>query len=1611
MEGSAAARPEDRDPVVAELDRLSALSGAEAAALVERVGDEAAQPSTAADRSAQLDAALVRALCETVSPDEILEQIDPVRLGSMLERCTTRAQQAGAEPDPAARKQLWDLLDLLRRPALLRRIDNSDVDGWATRFLTAIESSHLTVGALFRQRAEYYGSKTLFQVPQQRGRRAVSWRQAASRVERIARGLIALDPDGEPAPVAILCENRLDMALTDLACLTNGMIDVMVPANSTLKDVGFMLRHSKVRSVVVSDQRQLTKVVKNKEKLPDLCNIVIIDASGRRPQGVVSLDELIARAESVPAAKLIERAERVRIDDLATVMYTSGTTGTPKGIQFTQRNLVFKRFARALALPEIGENDVFLCFLPLFHTFGRYLEMLGCIFWGATYCFLENPSLDALVRGMKRYRPSVFISVPKRWIELHETITRKADPLRASDEELLAATRQVTGGRLRHGLSAAGYLDPDIFRFFQRQGVELCSGFGMTEATGGITMTPPGGYQDESLGVPLPGIEVRLAEDGEMLVRGPYVMIGYLDPPDGEPSFDEEGWLATGDLFEKDPEGHYRLVDRKKEIYKNVKGETIAPQRVENLFRDFDSVARVFLVGDHREYNVILIYPNPDCTTVDFSSMGNEEIRDHFRSLVVSVNKFLSPFERIVDFAVIDRDLDPDRGELTPKGTPRRQIVARNFHDVIRERYRRTVLRVGDVELIFPNWLFQEVGLTAQDIEIVDDTIVLPSTGAALTVRRIGEQLVQVGSCAYSHPHGPLNLGALLTSPRLWLGNEQLVDFVPLEPETRRRPGRAGRGLKWIGRVEPFRGSGAERVALLSALQRSEYDLLDLDRAARFIASTQERAALEAVDLLERMLGSGDDNTAEAVRLILGRAAEFDSLAVRRRAFQVLVPAERKARFAAMLERFLWGKSQVLGSATRDALCERNIPLRKIEAFVELAHRACTVEDGDDDTDRLAFNLLRFLSGYGAAHPVAYRRLRAFLVRMTLFARHSGICAMATESSNALLKAFRRWLGPSSQIAVDPETGEEYQWEDVIVFDEEVPDEHRLRLLAAIMNSAVLREAVFMFSKGVQIRLSDIPPGGVWIRLLGSRHGKSVYRATVQTRYHGHYDLAINVNVGMAPEQVAEEINWLILSGDPSGREPLVEDFGGYWEQHDLWSEEFISGETLVRAMRRLAKRRDEQDRLKQLWPFLAWTALSGYVDFWDRSGGLLEIADPSMSGVVVPTDDYHTGVRLVSVSARRPYRGLLHMLYSFMDEFIQPAVRQYPVLQGLVGWDVIFSSVLEVVGEDKGLALFESALQRHPELAEDPMLIALRRYVESVRVRGFLPRRLFFAAKRYRRWAGLSSDATREARARTLQELWDTYGLQRLLVDYPEARLRFFRETVFRDCPEPLARGLEELITKVRSEELYPDEIIDSVAELRSQLELGPDEDYFLARLSFPYLRPEDAADFVSTHLGGKYQSELVVGIEDHEGNPIRVRHALNPKEVGRLHRLFLSSKLDVRFRPEHQYLVAINERQQLIGGIYYEIEESFTTAHLEKIVVSDPYRRKGVADGLMHEFFNRLRAAGIKTVTTGFFRPQYFYAYGFKIEKRYAGLVKSLEEEDKPTNGAGATEATRSA
>ena len=319
---------------------------------------------------------------------------------------------------------------------------------------------------------------------------------------------------------------------------------------------------------------------------------------------------------------------------------------------------------------------MFLAYLPLFHTFGRYFEMLGSIFWGSSYCFAESPAFNSLLNDFKIVKPTIFISIPKRWLQLYEMLQSEMD--RFSDDEKIIKKRlqQITGGNLKWGLSAAGFLDPDIFLFFQSNDLNLLSGYGMTEATGGITMTPPDDYIPNSVGKILPGIDLKLQNDGELCIKGPYVTRSYYKENNNE--IFKNGWFHTEDIFEE-RNGHYFIIDRKKDIYKNTRGQTISPQKIENLFQDFDAIKSIFLVGDGQEFNSLLIYPDYDKAPIDLKLESAKNIRDFFSSIILSVNSFLAPYERIVNYIIINRDFSEMRGELTHKGTFIRNKILKNF--------------------------------------------------------------------------------------------------------------------------------------------------------------------------------------------------------------------------------------------------------------------------------------------------------------------------------------------------------------------------------------------------------------------------------------------------------------------------------------------------------------------------------------------------------------------------------------------------------------------------------------------------------------------------------------------------------------------------------------------------------------------------------------------------------------------------------------------------------------------------------------------------------------------------------------------------------------------
>jgi long-subunit acyl-CoA synthetase (AMP-forming) len=1506
-----------------------------------------------------------------IRPDDLAET------ASLVEAILPRLEGPAR---PAARRAVFGLLDAARRRFFTTLLQPGQVAAWLRVLLPALARADYTLGDVLRSREETDPKTVAFRtLGAEAGELTVA--EVARRTRAIARGLLAL-VEGEAEPrVAILSENQLEAALCDLACLTNGIVDFPLPANAVAEQIVYMLKHSGAQVLLASDDEQVAKVLPSLTALPDLREIVVFSRSAADRHGLLSLDQMVGQGADFDDAARAARAAAVKARDLATVMYTSGTTGKPKGIVFTHENIVSKRLCRGFALPEVNEGDTFLCYLPLYHTFGRWLEMTGTLWWGATYVFARSTAQASLLEDFKRVKPTVFISVPKKWIELQEAAAWEAAS--EEDDEIAAHLRVITGGRLRYGLSAAGYLDPEVFKAFHRAGTELCSGYGMTEATGGITMTRPGEYVEGSIGVPLPGVECRRAEDGELLIRGPYVSPGYFKPSRSDQGLDAEGWFATGDLVSVDPDGHHRIVGRKKEIYKNRQGQTIAPQRVENLFRDFEAVSQAFLVGDHREYNTLLVWPNQESPAVQGRSP--EQLRELLSSLVATANRFLAPFERVVAFQILPRALDLEHGELTHKQSFKREVVERNWQDVIDKMYeqKHLALALEGAFLRIPNWVLREMGVLQHEVGLEGGLLRAGDRTLAVGLVPEAHGSFRAGDLAYVADGAVLDLGALLGRPALWLGNEALKRFIGDEAfaslVARRRKG--GGDLRLDPRVWP--PPPAERLReMLELVDRGEVTFTSIHVAGELLRAERPEAR-RAISHLHIGLAAAQSEHAGLCRALLRRAADAPDEDVRRRAFRVLLPNEEPAETLATLRLFL---DRMGALALRDEdladLGERGLTDPQVQLLLEhLASDRVNHAPADPSDRRLLIGSMRLLSATAIAHPAYFQRVRVPLARLGLH-EDQEIAARAGEELDRLRRGFSHWIGPNLRLAIDPQTGAEYGWKDVLVFDASVPPEGKTHLLQALADATIVRASVFLLGRGMLISLADIPPGGAQVSLLGRQHGKSVYRLSIHTRAREVFDVAINVAEDMTFAELRQEVSWLLAAGAPP---PLVEQFGGYFAEWGIFTEEFIPGDDVERQVARLL-RQNEAKRLAYIWPFLVWTALEGHVRFWDRTGRRVALREPGPSAFIVPSHDYQTGARLVSISDRSPCTSFDALLDRFTGAFVDRIQGSRPELRGEISDFVLYSAVVEALGHERGVAMLADAAQgsRHA--------IAIETFLERVREEGLTPQRVWFAARRYQRWLEVNPEATEEAQGRMLGELWGTYRLADLEQAWPDTRLRFFRRTVFATARLDLGAALDRLMSRARALPAGGLDLEEQIAAVRAAVKPTAREDYFLARMTYRYLSPGDEVALISMPSGGHYVTELVVALTDEGGDRFTVRGPVSPREVARLLHMFHESNLTVNFTTEHEYLLALDAKEAVIGGVYYR-RISPERVHMEKVVVTRKHRSKGVSDGLMRDFARRLVAQGVKRLETGYFQPEYLRRFGFRTDPTSGGLVRDLD------------------
>ncbi len=527
---------------------------------------------------------------------------------------------------------------------------------------------------------------------------------------------------GKGDRVAILSENRPEWAIADFATLLIGAVDVPIYATQTAEQCLHILQHSNARVLFISTRKQYDKIAAL-TPLTKLERVVIMD-DGSGLHDVIPMAEFLYDAKAGPDAELEKLARAVQPDDVATLIYTSGTTGTPKGVVLTHGNIA-SNLSMTRHLVDVGPQDVCISFLPLSHITARHLDYL-LFYRGVTIAYC--PVIDELPEVMLETRPTLFVGVPRVYEKLCNQVQLKAKGVknkilhwclsvgRKHRNTILAGERpnaldwklanrlvfskliEKMGGQVRLFLSGGAPLGIDLASWFADIGIAIHEGYGLTETSPVIAINVPGSHKMGTVGKPLKNLELHLASDGELLVRGPSVFQGYWEMPEETAAAFEDGWFKTGDIATIDEEGFLSIVDRKKDLIKTSGGKFIAPQPIESALKVNLFVGEVALLGDRRRFPAVLIVPN--FTVLEDWASGHglhavsreqlvrsEKVRALYQEIVDELNANLAQFEKLKKVLLVPNELSVADGTLTPSMKLRRRKVEERYRAEIEALY------------------------------------------------------------------------------------------------------------------------------------------------------------------------------------------------------------------------------------------------------------------------------------------------------------------------------------------------------------------------------------------------------------------------------------------------------------------------------------------------------------------------------------------------------------------------------------------------------------------------------------------------------------------------------------------------------------------------------------------------------------------------------------------------------------------------------------------------------------------------------------------------------------------------------------------------------------
>ena len=587
-----------------------------------------------------------------------------------------------------------------------------------------------SVPRMFASVVDANRDKVAFRVKKNGSWKDISWDLAKTTVDRISRGLMALDVQ-HGDKVNILAQSRLEWSLCDLGISGAGAATVGIYPSNLAEDCAYVINHSDAVVMFIEDEAQLAKVQSVRRELKNVRKLVVFDGASDPAADVLSWEDFLALADQVSEADHQARSDAIKPTDLASIVYTSGTTGVPKGAMLTHDNLLFTSGSVEKSLAIAGDYTTLL-FLPLAHVFARMIAYAS-LRTATTVAFAED--ITTVAENLKEIRPHFIASVPRIFEKVHDKITtgvREAGGIKEklfnwalgvgrrvskhqqagesipgllglqhnlAEKLVLGKVQAALGGQLHWAVSGAAPLNQEIAEFFHACGVLILEGIGMTENTSFSNVNRFDNNRFGTVGEAGPGVEQRIAPDGEVLYRGRNVMQGYYKNPEATAeTIDEDGWLYTGDVGEIDEDGFLRITDRKKDLIITAGGKNVAPQRIERILRASSYISQVVAIGDKRKFISALITLEPEnmakwaqkngMETATMAELANDpKVFKLIEDEVAIQNAQLASFESVKKFVILEQDFTIESGDMTPSLKVKRKTVLEKYADRVEQMY------------------------------------------------------------------------------------------------------------------------------------------------------------------------------------------------------------------------------------------------------------------------------------------------------------------------------------------------------------------------------------------------------------------------------------------------------------------------------------------------------------------------------------------------------------------------------------------------------------------------------------------------------------------------------------------------------------------------------------------------------------------------------------------------------------------------------------------------------------------------------------------------------------------------------------------------------------